>query len=119
MICHVCHQPASGQCKSCLRFYCPQHGDLTCVDCAGVRAGPPPAPEPTDGPAVALGASCYLCDREADGACRQCGRFICPAHRSLLGPVCRPCNWKTLWVVVAIVSIVGAAAIALITRPLR
>ena len=33
MICHVCEQQAIGQCKSCGKFYCRQHGDVYCVRC--------------------------------------------------------------------------------------
>jgi hypothetical protein len=34
MECYVCGQPAVGQCKKCLRFYCKQHGDVLCEACA-------------------------------------------------------------------------------------
>ena len=34
MLCYVCLQPAVGQCQSCLRFYCREHGDRLCTRCA-------------------------------------------------------------------------------------
>jgi hypothetical protein len=39
MVCHVCGQPAVGQCKSCAKFYCNAHGDVICERCAA--NGPP------------------------------------------------------------------------------
>lgn len=33
MICHICAQPAIGQCKTCLKFYCAAHGDQLCQQC--------------------------------------------------------------------------------------
>src|SRR5262249_34229687 len=33
MICHVCAEQAVGQCKSCGKFYCRQHGDVYCSPC--------------------------------------------------------------------------------------
>jgi hypothetical protein len=37
MICHVCEQPASGQCQACGKFYCPQHGDMRCIRCVKMK----------------------------------------------------------------------------------
>ncbi len=34
MHCFICSQPAIGQCPICWRFYCPQHGNRRCVECA-------------------------------------------------------------------------------------
>ena len=33
MKCHICDQPALGQCQSCWKFYCGVHGDLICHTC--------------------------------------------------------------------------------------
>lgn len=38
MVCHVCGQPAVGQCKTCAKFYCNAHGDVICERCAAVGA---------------------------------------------------------------------------------
>jgi hypothetical protein len=83
MICHVCGQPAVGQCVSCLRFYCPLHGDRTCSACTGqeaIRADPPPsrfgallAPPGTASP-------CVTCHRPTREACSRCERPCCPRH---------------------------------------
>jgi hypothetical protein len=103
MICHVCRQPASGQCKSCLRFYCPQHGNLVCSACSGVTADAPAARDPApdvepepDLPSirkdVVRGATCHLCAETASRACRRCGRFYCERHGStMFGPQCETC----------------------------
>ena len=40
MNCHICAQPAIGQCQTCWRFYCPAHGDVTCAEC---ESTPPPS----------------------------------------------------------------------------
>ena len=37
MKCHVCGEPAVGQCQSCWKFYCAEHGDLSCQQCADVQ----------------------------------------------------------------------------------
>jgi len=41
MICYICGQPAVGQCQSCWRFYCKEHGDLRCQNCARPAAAEP------------------------------------------------------------------------------
>jgi hypothetical protein len=33
LTCYVCHQPSVGQCQSCWKFYCPDHGDVLCRAC--------------------------------------------------------------------------------------
>jgi hypothetical protein len=33
MNCHICGQPSIGQCQSCWKFYCAEHGDLICAAC--------------------------------------------------------------------------------------
>jgi hypothetical protein len=46
MICYVCGEPAVGQCQTCWRFYCKNHGDVRCQNCMGaaaVRQFPPAA----------------------------------------------------------------------------
>lgn len=37
MNCYICGKPAVGQCKSCGRFYCAEHGDVYCNECAARR----------------------------------------------------------------------------------
>lgn len=33
MKCHICGQPATGQCRVCWKFYCAAHGDTVCQPC--------------------------------------------------------------------------------------
>jgi hypothetical protein len=75
VICHVCEAPASGQCKTCGKFYCPEHGDVVCVRCAAVS----PASAQQQGRTEA-GPACYLCAQPAAGACSKCGKFYCSQH---------------------------------------
>jgi hypothetical protein len=96
MICHVCGEQAIGQCKTCNRFYCRLHGNITCVACSeGVQETPnravndwdvqlpnsgdnsPPSPL---GRMNHAGATCTWCRRTASGACTVCGRFYCADH---------------------------------------
>lgn len=44
MICYICAQPAIGQCKICLKFYCTAHGDQLCQQCRAKIPVAPPAP---------------------------------------------------------------------------
>ncbi len=48
MNCHVCTQPATGQCQVCSKFYCADHGDVVCQPCQEQRSatGAPPGWEP-------------------------------------------------------------------------
>jgi hypothetical protein len=96
MICHVCHDPAIGQCKKCSKFYCPQHGDVECVKCREALQTTPAAPSidvrlpEYGGPGrpseqVYAGTTCHLCKRPAAGACGGCGRFYCPGHQGQPG----------------------------------
>ena len=39
MKCHICGKPSTGQCQSCWRFYCGDHGDIVCEACQ-VQRGP-------------------------------------------------------------------------------
>jgi hypothetical protein len=97
MICHVCGEQAIGQCKTCNRFYCKEHGNITCVVCAesvqdepthrqfsdvDVRLpeyGGPPSPAAPQ-PAY-TGTLCAWCREPATGACAKCGQFYCATHR--------------------------------------
>lgn len=93
MLCHVCERDAIGQCKSCAKFYCRDHGDVYCVHCAdaarspeAIRRDPDPVPrlapprrERAEAPRVA-GPPCYQCGSIARGACARCGRFYCSTH---------------------------------------
>lgn len=129
MICHICHEPASGQCKSCLRFYCPRHGDLTCVECAHVTAEPPPAPAPSPvepesdalpsivlpGPHVQGGPTCYACTQPATRACRRCGQFYCEEHGPrffLWGNQCQGCDSSGC--IMSVVGLVFAGIVLLV-----
>ncbi len=38
MKCHICGEPSVGQCQSCWKFYCAEHGDVFCQECADVQA---------------------------------------------------------------------------------
>ena len=38
MKCHVCGEPAVGQCQTCWKFYCDGHGNVFCQDCADLQA---------------------------------------------------------------------------------
>ena len=78
MICHVCGREASGQCKTCGKFYCPDHGDVVCAHCATVSRV---AQEQREDKAKA-GPACYLCAQPAIGACSKCGKFYCSRHAS-------------------------------------
>ena len=33
MNCHICKEPSVGQCQSCWKFYCSDHGDVLCQVC--------------------------------------------------------------------------------------
>jgi hypothetical protein len=33
MLCHVCREPAIGQCRNCGLFYCAEHGRVYCITC--------------------------------------------------------------------------------------
>ena len=37
MKCHVCGEPAVGQCQTCWKFYCVPHGDVFCQECTDVQ----------------------------------------------------------------------------------
>jgi hypothetical protein len=43
MLCHICNREAIGQCKSCLKFYCAEHGNVTCQVCSQAVQGTRPA----------------------------------------------------------------------------
>ncbi len=40
MKCHICGQPATGQCQTCSKFYCADHGDRVCQPCQERRHTP-------------------------------------------------------------------------------
>ena len=95
MICHVCEQQAIGQCKQCGKFYCKEHGNVTCIVCdQALQESPSPRREPefdvrlpeyggprrADAPVYA-GPRCYKCTQPATAACAKCGQFYCPRHR--------------------------------------
>ena len=135
MICHVCEQQAIGQCKSCGKFYCKQHGDVYCVRCSTavkpegqplereVEFGVQPKPTPTPAPAPA--PRCHACEAAADRACSKCGVFFCPQHGGLhatrnswSAPLCNACadnesTWLTcIWIYAAVVVIGAIIAFA-------
>lgn len=79
MICHLCHHQASGQCRACLKFYCPSHGDGVCGPCA---AHPPDAVPvaPVALAPVALAPACSSCRAPAADTCDDCKRPFCNRH---------------------------------------
>jgi hypothetical protein len=94
MICHVCEQQAIGQCKKCGKFYCKQHGDVTCIVCeTAVQQSPSRSPQEFDeslpgfgkphhaAAPVYAGPRCYKCAESATAACAKCGQFYCGRHR--------------------------------------
>ena len=122
MICHVCKQQAVGQCKSCGKFYCGQHGDVYCTPCRTaiqpaeqaierkVKSGATGEPE-LAAPRQIAGPLCYACRSSAERACSKCGVFFCPQHGGLYAtrqswsaPLCEPCakeerGWLTcMWI---------------------
>ncbi|MCH8989815.1 MAG: hypothetical protein IIA92_13550 [Chloroflexi bacterium] len=48
MNCHICANPAAGQCQVCWKFYCADHGDRLCQPCQSQRGttGAPAGWEP-------------------------------------------------------------------------
>ena len=94
MICHVCKQQAVGQCKSCGKFYCRQHGDVYCTPCSTnikpeeqaikreVEFGASGEPKLATSQQIA-GPRCYACQCSANRACSKCGVFFCPQHGGL------------------------------------
>ncbi len=50
MKCHVCGEPSVGQCQSCWKFYCAEHGDVFCQECSKAEsAGRPDEPDKQEG----------------------------------------------------------------------
>jgi hypothetical protein len=115
MLCHVCGEPAIGQCRLCHQFYCAEHGRLFCVHCRDLQriSAQPPRPAeaqgvkpgtPEAGPAV---GQCHRCGCPASRACTLCGAFFCSEHRgwrdvrigryTLRRPVCSRCGGAPRW----------------------
>lgn len=67
MICHVCRASASGQCRGCLKFYCPAHGDGLCAPCAL-------------NPRTSATHQCFRCGEQTAGTCDDCGKPFCNRH---------------------------------------
>src|SRR5262252_7166308 len=76
MLCHICKEDAVGQCKTCGKFYCPQHGDVICQSCSSAVQTQEPKPPVQPAPA-SLGHVCYKCGTPAIFHC-SCGRLCCP-----------------------------------------
>ncbi len=70
MICHLCHHQASGQCRACLKFYCPSHGDGVCGPCTAYAPVEPSA----------LAPACASCRAPAVDTCDDCKRPFCNRH---------------------------------------
>jgi hypothetical protein len=91
MICHVCFKGATGQCKSCGKFYCPEHGDgyrTACQDAAAYGGGAPGKDAATSGGGarpgevfVDAGMRCYGCRLPAVARCDTCGQHFCAPRR--------------------------------------
>ena len=43
MNCHICANPAAGQCQVCWKFYCADHGDRVCQTCQKQQGATGPA----------------------------------------------------------------------------
>ena len=121
MICHVCERQASGQCKTCGKFYCPDHGDVVCVHCATVS----PATREQRQAHAKAGPASYLCAQPAVGACSKCGKFYCSRHASNSSfwtgrAYCADCydSFKSLYAVQVTVglTILGLVALFMFTR---
>jgi hypothetical protein len=94
MICHVCHQPATGQCQRCSKFYCPVHGNVTCQPCHMAAYNPTAVAAPlivTQAPAGSA-PHCFACRQPVVRACGHCGRFCCRKHFSSWGRICTRCQ---------------------------
>jgi hypothetical protein len=112
MLCHICGEPAIGQCRDCHEFHCGRHGRLYCVKC---RVQEPPAPvtapyrQPEANAAridragkVGAAGPCASCGQPAARTCPVCGRLFCTRHRGwrelkvgrykLRRPVCSQCS---------------------------
>ena len=140
MICHVCEKQAVGQCKSCGKFYCGQHGDVYCTPCSTSIKPPGVAIERQVGfgvsgepklaaPPQTTGPRCYACQSSADRACSKCGVFFCPQHGGLYAsrqswsvPLCKPCaaterGWLIfIWILAAVVAIYLIIMFAMLHR---
>jgi hypothetical protein len=117
VICHVCEAPASGQCKTCGKFYCPDHGDVQCVHCAAVS---PSTSEQHQGQ-VKAGPACYICAQPVAGACSKCGKFYCSRHSSNSSfwtgrAYCAACyaGFKSLYAVQVTIGLLILAVVALL-----
>jgi hypothetical protein len=99
MICHVCLKGATGQCKTCAKFYCPEHGDGYCTACQDAAAygsgvlGKDAATSEEDALRrevfVSAGGRCYGCRQPAVAQCDTCGRHFCARHG-----ISRPSDWN-------------------------
>jgi len=92
LLCHICNREAIGQCKNCFKFYCAEHGDVTCQVCARAvqtQVLEQPSPAPTAG----RGSACYKCGGPAVFRC-HCGRACCLDHHRHFGiaRVCLECH---------------------------
>lgn len=112
MLCHVCREPAIGQCKNCNMFYCAKHGRVYCVTCDDRALAAPPGARSLSG--EGRGATCYRCGRPAERACNRCGRFFCGDHADPTSHrlTCRRCASKRFWLTVGLALAVAAAAFA-------
>jgi len=81
MICHVCHNPASGQCQVCARFYCPTHGYLVCTVCKeNPEAAQPSQKGVAPEPVFAEPKACYECRQATTIKCDGCENYFCSRH---------------------------------------
>ena len=138
MLCHICGDPAIGQCRICHQFHCVRHGRLFCVHCReqDLPAEGPHAPstavKEVSSPVPAVSGPCAYCGQPAHRACPVCGRLFCQEHRgwrearvgryNLRRQVCRGCNvtaggaasWL-FWLLALLALSAGGAAIYWLT----
>jgi hypothetical protein len=91
MLCHVCGEPAIGQCRDCHQFHCGRHGRVHCVQCRvqeplALVTAPFRQPEANEGPVrkegtVGAVGPCARCGRPTARTCPLCGRPFCTEHR--------------------------------------
>ncbi|MCC6418570.1 MAG: hypothetical protein IT429_10070 [Gemmataceae bacterium] len=118
MLCHICREPAIGQCQNCNLFYCAEHGRVYCVSCddRAVARRPPARPPAVVSRSEGRGATCYHCGRPAERGCLRCGRFFCPDHSDLTTTqrMCGRCASRRFWTTVGVAVVLATGALVLL-----